>query len=122
MELDLKEKTDQLLKDLGFGDASESEKARVLEKIQEMMDSEVLYRLLARLDSEDADAMEQELATKGEMTEDERADELLKMIIARTPDVEEVIAKAAEELYTRMRNDVAAVKQYMQAANIKPPA
>lgn len=112
--MDIKTETENLLKDLGFEDASDEEKQKVLAKIQEMVDTEILYTVTSRLNDEQIQRLDQKLKDS-QISEEERPAEFLRLLKEELPEYEEAVAQALGALYQRIRNDAAAVKQWVDA-------
>ncbi len=115
------EQINQLLKDLGFGDASAETRATVMGKINQMIDDEVLYTLVSGVADQDLDEINQKLA---EMpgSEEEKSDAMITMLTAKVPNAEEAVSQALAALFERIKHDNTAINDYLASVNYQPPA
>lgn len=115
-----KVQTDKIMKDLGFAEASDDIKAQILNKLQMMVDEELLYALVSRLDETKLKEIEDELQKHPDLSDDDKAAETMRLIEEKTDNIEEVLTSALTELYDNIRKDAAMVKLMLQSKDDQP--
>lgn len=105
-------RTQQLLEDLGFASVSEEQKQEVLAKLQEMVDTEILYAVTSRLKDDQIDELEA-VTSHHYSSDDEKGQAIVSKMKALLPDYEDVVGRALDDLYTQVKADAAAASAFL---------
>ena len=108
-----KEQNELLVADLGFANASQEVKDKLLAQVEKMVDENLLFILVSRLSEEQITEIEEELKQKGELTEGEKADLMLTLIEQKTENLDDILAQAILEMYERIKQDMKTIKDYV---------
>lgn len=115
--MNVDEMTQKLLEDLGFGQSSEEQKMRILAKLQQSVDEEILYVSLSRLSEEQFKKIEAAIAAEPDLPDEQKAQKMVELIRTEIPDYESVIARAISNLYDRLKDDSETVSAYLKSTN-----
>lgn len=108
---EIKAQTDALLADLGFDNVDEGQKSAIVDKIQEMVDTEVLHALVSRLEDEQLASIEEVLKELDD--EAEKSIRFIELIKESLPNYQDIIAKTIERLYKEIRSDIHQLENFM---------
>jgi hypothetical protein len=108
-----KEQNELLVADLGFANASQEVKDKLLAQVEKMVDENLLFILVSRLSEEQIAEIEEELKQKGELAEGEKADLMLTLIEQKTENLDDFLAQAILEMYERIKQDMKTIKDYV---------
>ncbi len=113
--------TDQLLQDLGFADAPDDQKQLVIQKVQQAVDDEIIFTIMSRLTDEQIERLDQEFTAHPEYDDHQKADRLVAIFKESLPDYEDIMARALDDLYNRLKGDADQAKAYLDAIHYQPP-
>lgn len=117
--MDVHELLDRLLSDLGYGDASQAIREQMIERIQTMVDDEVMYALVSRIPKEKLEEIDRNLGQIEDPVQ--RVQAMMLQLKTAVPDSDKVIELAVVDLFDRLRTDADAVNHFLKAVNYTPP-
>lgn len=117
------DKTQQLLTDLGFDSTDAEQRQLVLNKLQEMVDIEILYATTSRLTDPQIGELET-ITNQDYPSDDEKGRAIVSKLKEFLPDYEDIVGRALDELYQRIKRDVGDVNDFLahHPVQVNPPS
>lgn len=105
--------TQKLLEDLGFDHVSAEQRQIILNKLQEMVDIEILYAVTSRLT--DAQIEELDAVTNRPYESDTvKGQAIVTKMQELLPNYDEIVGRALEDLYKQIRADAQSVEDFLR--------